>query len=83
MMTAYRIAVSQFRSRWSAMIVVALIWFTMPLVGWAYGSRSHTRRTGVGLLLGLLFGPVGLLVLAALGPSPRARRDSAVEWVNS
>ena len=61
-------------------MALALIWLAMPLIGWAFGARSHTRRRHAGFALGLFLGPAGLLILAALGPS-RSARDAATEPV--
>jgi hypothetical protein len=56
-------------------MVAALIWLAMPVIGWTFGARSHTRRPREGFLLGLVLGPVGLLILAALDPSGAQAAD--------
>ncbi len=64
-------------------MAVLLIWLLSALIGWNFGARRHTRRGAEGLLLGLFLGPVGLVVLAALGPSRAARREQIDELVDA
>ena len=60
-----------------------LIWLASAPIGWAFGSRRHTRRGAEGFTLGLLLGPVGLLVLATRGPSRAVRREHVQRLVDA
>jgi hypothetical protein len=64
-------------------MVFVVIWLASALIGRAFGSRPHTRRGTEGFALGLVLGPVGLLMLAALGPSRAARREQIQELVDA
>jgi hypothetical protein len=51
-------------------------------IGWAIGACNHKLRGGEGFLLGLFLGPIGWLIVAALGASHRGLDRQAAAAVD-
>ncbi len=51
--------------------VLLVVWLLCAIVGMTIGSSKG--RTGDGFALGLLFGPLGVLIVAVLSPTPKAQ----------
>jgi hypothetical protein len=54
-----------------AVLAAVAAWVALGLLGW-YVSAQKGRPAAEGVLLGLLFGPLGVLVAALLPTLPRA-----------
>ncbi len=57
-------------------VVVLVVWWTIwGALGWRIGENYGGDLKWLGLILGLLLGPIGLLILVVVGGlSPRAVR---------
>jgi hypothetical protein len=59
--------------------VIFFLFLVFPLVGCAIGASNDKGRGADGFILGFLLGPLGWLIVAALGASKKVRAQQAAK----